>query len=112
MMGSALGLLVCQDAATANGDGLIYLVPGASSVTVCVSGTFNASIHFECTVSNGVWHEVSSHDLTSTSANDKAKTISAPGVFLIPHVAGMQAFRARISGYSSGAVTVRANATS
>lgn len=112
MMGSSIGMLVCQDAATANGDGVIYLIPGAHAITVCVSGTFNASVHFEATLGGDIWHEVAAHDLTSSSANDKAKTITAPGIFEIPHAAGMQAFRARISGYSSGAVTVRANATS
>lgn len=110
MKSSAIGVKFLQDAATGNGDGAVYQVSNSSHIVVCVSGTFSASVHFEGSLTNGVWHEVAARDLTSTNANDKAKTITAPGLYALEHLGGVTSFRARVSGYSSGAVTVCANA--
>lgn len=99
-----------QNAAAANGDGASLLLDSYQHVIVQVSGTFNASIHFEITVDNGTWYEVSAIDLTSTSANAKVKTITASGIWVLEVIGGATYFRARISGYSSGSVTVIANA--
>lgn len=110
MKSSATGVKTLQNAATANGDGALYQLTGCEDIVICISGTFSASIHLEATLDGTVWHEVAAHDLTSTSANDKAKTINAPGLYALEHVGGMTSFRARISDYASGAVTVRANA--
>ena len=110
MKASAIGVKVLQNAATANGDGALYPLTGCEHIVICISGTFNASIHFEATIDGTVWHEVAARDLTTTNANDKAKTITAAGLFAIEHLGGTTSFRARVSGYSSGAVTVRANA--
>lgn len=110
MKSSQIGVKILQNAATANGDGAIYQLANCSVIVLCISGTFNASIHFEATLDGTTWYEVAARDLTSTSANDKAKTHTAPGVWAIEHLGGMTSLRARISGYSSGAVTVCANA--
>jgi hypothetical protein len=110
MKASQIGVKVLQNAAVANGDGALYSLAGSEHIVICISGTFSASIHLEASIDGTVWHEVAAHDLTSTSANDKAKTINSPGIYALEHVGGMTLFRARISGYSSGAVTVRANA--
>lgn len=110
MKASQIGVKVLQNASTANGDGALYQLAGCEHIVVCISGTFSANIHLEATVDGTVWHEVAAHDLTSTSANDKAKTINAPGIYALEHVGGMTSFRTRVSGYTSGAVTVRANA--
>lgn len=79
-------------------------------VIVQISGTFNASVHFEVTIDNVTWYEIASLDLSSTSANTKVKTISSAGIFACELIGGVTYFRARISGYSSGSVTVVANA--
>lgn len=110
MKASQIGVKVLQNAAVANGDGALYSLAGCEHIVICISGTFSASIHLEATVDGVVWHEVAARDLTSTNANDKAKTLTVPGLFACEHLGGITSFRARISGYSSGAVTIRANA--
>jgi hypothetical protein len=110
MKASHLGLTKLQHAAAANGDGVLYNITGAEHVVVCVSGTFVANVYFEASIDGNVWHEVAARDLTTTNANDKAKTITAPGLYGLEHLGGLLFFRARISGYASGAVDVKANA--
>lgn len=110
MKSSNLGVTVLQDAATANGDGALLKIANYQHVVVCISGTFSANVYLEASLDGTVWHEVSARDLTSTNSNDKAKTITAPGLFGIELIGGCTVFRARIGSYVSGSVTVRANA--
>ena len=110
MKSSNSGPVKLQNAATANGNGTPLLMGSYGHVILQISGTFNASIHFEITVDNGTWYEIAATDLTSASANTKVKTINSPGIFACELVGGATYFRARISGYSSGSVTIVANA--
>jgi hypothetical protein len=110
MKSSNSGPARLQDAATANGNGASLLMDSFGHVILQVSGTFNASIHFEITVDNGTWYEIAATDLTSTSSNTKVKTVTGAGIYACELVGGATYFRARISGYSSGSVTVVANA--
>lgn len=110
MKSSQIGIIKLQHQAVADGDGELYNITGAEHVVVCVSGTFSASVHFEASIDGIVWHEVAARDLTTTNASDKAKTITAPGLFALEHLGGLLFFRARVSGYTSGAVDVKANA--
>lgn len=110
MKASQVGVKVLQNAATADGDGALYQLAGCEHIVICISGTFSANIHIEATLDGSVWHEVAARDLTSTNANDKAKTLTGPGLYACEHLGGITSFRARVSGYTSGAVTVRANA--
>ena len=110
MKASNTGPKRLQEAASANGNGSPLLLGSFEHCIVQVSGTFNADIHFEITVDNGTWYEIAATDLTSTSANTKVKTINAPGIWAFDLIGGATYLRARISGYSSGSVTIVANA--
>ena len=104
------GPVKLQNAATANGNGTPILMDSFGHVIVQISGTFSASVHFEITIDNETWHEIACLDLSSTSNNAKVKTISSAGIFTCELIGGATYFRARISGYVSGSVTVVANA--
>jgi len=94
-----------QNAAGANGNGASLAVTGAQSVGFSVSGTFNATVNFEGTVDGGTnWIS-----LPVRPAN-LAGTVTATTVVgsFIASAAGLSHVRARISGWSSGTVTVAA----
>ena len=110
MKTSNSGPVRLQDAATANGNGTPLLMDSYGHIILQVSGTFSASINFEVTIDNGTWYEIAATDLTSTNANTKVKTINSPGIFACELIGGATYFRARISGYASGSVTIVANA--
>ena len=110
MKASQIGLAKLQNAAAANGDGALYNITGAEHVVVCVSGTFVASVHFEASIDGVVWVEIAAHALAAINANDKVKTITTPGLYGLERMGGLLFFRARISGYTSGAVDIKANA--
>lgn len=106
---SQLGAVKLQDAATANGNGVIMSLQAFDSVILQITGTFNATIYFEATVDGSTWVECAAFDLNSTGGT-KAKGHTAPGLFHIDGLGGCLQFRARIGSYSSGSVTVTANA--
>lgn len=110
MKSSANGTIYLQNAAVAVGDGAKYPLSNCDHLSLTVQGTFAATIIFEMTMDDVTWFEVAMHDLNSNAANDKAKTIVAPGIFALEYVGGFLFFRARISSYTSGSVTVIANA--
>lgn len=108
-MNRQLGTIKLHDAATANGNGQILNLQACDSVSLQISGTFNATIFFETTLDGSHWVECAAYDLNSTGAT-KAKSHTAPGLFHVDGLGGCLSFRARIGSYSSGSVTVTANA--
>ena len=80
-------------------------VDGISFVGIQVSGTFVGTVTFEATIDGDNWVSVegaSVGDSTSLST-----TATAPGIWRIS-VLGLSTIRARISAYTSGAITVLA----
>jgi len=106
---SQLGAVKLQDAATANGNGVIMSLQGFDSVGIQISGTFNATIYLEATMDNVNWIEVAAYDLNSTGQT-KAKALTGTGMYHIDGLGACTHFRARVNSYLSGAVTVIANA--
>jgi hypothetical protein len=91
-----------QSAATATGNGTPMNLTGVTTVAVQVSGTFSATTTFEASVDGANW--VAIYGLRcATLARVNATT--ATGLFLFS-VPGFRLFRARVSSYSSGSVTV------
>lgn len=85
---------VLQNAATSNGNGTVLdLDSGYGTLAIQVTGTFSATINFEVSLNGADYVPI--------------KTTTVTGVYEIP-VAGVYKFRARISGYASGSVTVKA----
>lgn len=96
-----------HDAAAATGNGVS--VPCVSNqegfktaVGIQVSGTFSATITFEGSVDGANWVAIEVEDLSDRSWT---QTATAPGLFRAVSL-GLLYFRARISTYASGSVTV------
>lgn len=99
-------LTTLQNAATANGNGTALNVDGYGGVIVHISGTFSATINFEATIedSDAGWEAVE-----ATRLNDRSvgSTTTQTGLYYVP-LPGAAQFRAPVSGYASGNVTVKA----
>jgi hypothetical protein len=76
-----------------------------------VTGTFSATVAFEVTVDGSTWVAAACLDVSDVNRTHKATTTSA-GVFTFDEFIGVVGLRARISAYTSGSVTVVANAVS
>lgn len=103
------GVTTLQNAATATGNGATLSMDHYAYAGIQVSGTFNGTVTFECTVDGTNWVSAACLDVSSTSRVHQATT-NSPGVFTFDEFVGIVAFRARISAYTSGSVTVVANA--
>lgn len=100
-------LVTLQSAAAATGNGTPIDITGLSSIGVQVTGTFVGTITWEVTVDGTNWLGIL---LAPPSTGTGALTAAATGLFT-GSVAGMAQFRARVSAYTSGAITVVALAT-
>lgn len=107
---SQSGVQTLQNAAAATGNGTAALVAGCNNVVLQIVGTFSATVTFEATLDGSNWVAVACADLNSTT-RARATTATAPGLFMLDAVAGLQQFRARVSAYASGSVTVVAAAS-
>lgn len=92
-----------QSAATATGNGTALDVRTASAISAQITGTFVGTVTWEGTVDGTNWIA-----LQATNANDdsRATTATAPGIYSIV-LHGCVQFRARISAYTSGSITVK-----
>ena len=97
-----------QDAATAAGNGSIFVVEDLATVVLQVSGTFSATVSFEGTVDGTNWVAVRAQNLATGVA---ATSTTSAGLFRLT-VAGLAKIRAPISSYTSGSITVKAFGTS
>lgn len=110
MLLSQTGATKLQNAAGATGDGTPLSAAGCSSVALQLTGTFVGTVTFEGTVNGADWVAVAVADLASTT-RARATTATAPGLFLLDGVGGLQQVRARVSAWTSGTITVVANAS-
>jgi len=97
-------IVTLQSAATATGNGTALDVGLYGGVAVQITGTFSATVTFEATIDRTNWIAVKADNLNDRTS---ATTATAAGIFQIP-LSGAVQFRARISAYSSGSVTVKA----
>jgi len=96
-----------QAAVEATGDGASLNVAGLARLGVQVSGTFVGTVTFEATINGASWVALA---LAPVGGGAAVSTASAPGLFS-GVVSGFAQFRARVSAYTSGAITVDALAT-
>jgi len=91
-----------QSAAAATANGEAMNVAGLGLAGVQITGTFTATVTFEGTIDGSTWVSVLARNVAdgTTSA-----TATAPAVFQVP-AAGLAQVRARVSAYTSGAITV------
>ena len=97
-----------QNAAAANGNGTNLSISRLPTTIFTVSGTFVATVNLETSTDSGTtWYP-----LMATRIGDGivGTTATAAGLYRAT-TTGLGMVRARISGYSSGSVTVKAEAT-
>lgn len=98
-------LELLQNAATATGDGERASLAGYSAVLCQVTGTFVGTVTFEGSADDGTtWTTVEAINLSNST---RAGTATTTGNYLVA-CPGMSDFRARISAYTSGSITVKA----
>ena len=96
-----------QDAAAANGNGTEFVLNGRhGTLTLQISGTFSATINFEASIDGTNY--IAIRGINKNTGNG-ATTATAAGIFQFS-VPGAMKFRARVSSYASGNVTVTATA--
>lgn len=102
-------LTTLQDAAVATGNGTALDVALYNSVALEVTIATTATVTFEGTVDGSTWASTVCTSIANTSAT-LVTSATATGTYQC-NVAGLSKFRARISSWTSGAVTVKARAT-
>lgn len=110
MRSAATGVTTLQSAAGATGNGTAFMVDGCRSAMFQITGTFVGTVTFEATVDGSNWATYALSDIGSTSRTHAA-TQSTAGIYMADDLAGLMAVRARISAWTSGAITVVANGT-
>jgi hypothetical protein len=100
---------ILQNAAVATGDGTAIEVSRYTSIALQVTIADTATVTFEATQNGTTWASAVCTSSASTSAA-LVTSATATGLYQCP-VAGFSQFRARISSWTGGAVTVTARAT-
>lgn len=78
-------------------------VAGCLSASMQVGGTFVAEVTAEASQCGNVWFEIYGHDVSDAN-HALDKKITAPGMIVFEHLAGIQFLRAKTTAYTSGAV--------
>lgn len=91
-----------QNAATAIGNGISLDVSGMGTAICQVSGTFVGTITFEASLDNSVFDSI---DVQKISGGLISSVVTSTGFYKIP-CNGVKYIRARVSSYTSGAITV------
>ncbi len=98
---------VLQDEAEATGDGEVLVLDGKyASLSLQTLGTFTATVKFEGSMDGENYHELKGINLNTGAGLSET---TSTGVYSVP-VVGIKRFRARISAYTDGEVTVLASA--
>jgi hypothetical protein len=92
-----------QSAAGATGPGTALDMAGVDAFSVAVSGTFVATVTFEGTLDGTTFFTIG---LTPMAGGAAVTTATAPGQWYASPVMALLQFRARVSAFTSGAVTV------
>lgn len=94
--------VIMQDAIGATGNGNIIDVAGLASLGLQVSGTFVGTVTFEATVDDTNWVAL---QVAAVNTGAISTTATAPGLFWAA-VAALSKVRARVSAWTSGAITI------
>lgn len=97
-----------HSAATATANGRTFGCKGFPTVAFQVSGTFVGTITWEAKIDSSNWIVV---DATNLNDSNVATTATVVGLYRV-QTAGLSDIRAKITAYTSGAITVKAQASS
>lgn len=107
---SSTGVTWIQQGATGVGAGEVLNVSGRGRIMVQISGSFIGTVAFEATLDGENWRPVALLDLNSTSSA-LLTAVTGTGLYSSGNIGGLQCFRARVSSYISGSVSIAANAS-
>jgi hypothetical protein len=93
-------------AAATGADATLLLDEPAIGACVQVSGTFSGTVQFEGTIDGDNWVAVALVPLAANTT--RTSTTAAAGIFA-GFLPGVKAFRANVTSYASGSITVHAN---
>lgn len=93
-----------QAAAAAVGGGTAVAVEGMETAIMAVSGTFVGTVVFEGLGPDDVWYTLQAKPV---GGHVLVQSVTAAGAWIV-HIAGYTSVRARVSAYTSGAITVAA----
>lgn len=96
-----------QDAVVTNTNGSPLYLHAAQMASIQIQGITTATVNFEATIDGTNWKAVALANLGNTSRT-RATTATADGIFLLEPAGGLSQFRARISSWSAGTITVKA----
>lgn len=107
--GSFYKTVPLQSSAVATGNGTEIVITGNTDggllgMGLQITGITTATVTFEATVDGTNWVAIQAENKTDAS---KATTATANGIYYVV-VHGVLKFRARISAYTSGAITITA----
>lgn len=100
-------------AATGNGTPIVVGNPATGAFVLLglqITGTFVGTVTFEGTINGTDWFTVEAIAMAN-SVSGQVTTATAPGGWRV-NISGLHSFRARISAYTSGNITVVARAIS
>jgi hypothetical protein len=97
-----------QNAAGATGNGTSLNVSGYAVAILSVTGTFSATLTFEVSLDDSTWVSILAHQVGVSGS--LGTTATTTGDYRI-NVAGYKSVRARVSAFTSGAVTVKGYST-
>jgi hypothetical protein len=96
---------ILQAAAAATGNGSVADMRGCDELNVDVTGTFVGTVTFEANIDGANWVAIGLKTIADGAA---VTTATAAGMFKAPIDAfPIQQFRARVSAWTSGAITVK-----
>jgi len=95
---------ICQSAAGATGNGTAIPVSGWSAVSLQVTGTFVGTLTFEGSQDGSNYVSLQGFNVADGTVGT---TVTAAGIYVIPLI-GLVLFRARVSAWTSGAITATA----
>lgn len=105
--GSVSEFLTLQNAATALGDGTVVDVGGYAALTLQITITGTATVTFEVSA-DGTTYNVTSGKVVRTATTSTIATATELMVFTF---SGAKFFKARVSAYTSGTITVQGYAS-
>ena len=96
-------VVTMQNGTTATGNGTVLDVSGMGTAICQVSGTFVGTITFEASLDNSIFGSI---DVQKLSGGLISSVVTDTGFYKIP-CNGVKYIRARVSAYTSGAITVK-----
>jgi hypothetical protein len=109
-VGTYSDTIVLQDAEDGAADGAQVTIAGLISFLIEITGTFaGLTANFEASLDGATWSAVALLPVGSTTPGTLVASATAAGLYRLQDCHGFVSFRARTSGSTGGAMTVKAH---